>query len=300
LLPFRKGRQSQVEHAREAAEKAYDLSSPLSRECRLLAEAHYRRATGDLDKAIAAYDTLFRLFPDNIEYGLRLAGAQVLAEKGKDAFRTLGQIRKLPSALANDPCVDLAEAHATHSLGDYARSEAAAARSAERAKQLGARLLYANARHDQCWALGRLGKIDDALIRCDESKKIFADAHDENSVANLLNSSAAYLQDQGKLELAKSQYQQALSIFRAMDDPGGVNIVLNNLAIVNRRLGDRVTARQMYQESIALSRRIGDKDTEILALGNLSALLQFGGRATVRAGDSRGAARNLPRDFEQR
>ena len=242
--------------AREEAEKAYDLSNGLSREYRLSAEGHYRRATGDYENAIAAYSALFALFPDNVEYGLRLASVQTLAVKGHDALATLAKIRKLPQPLSTDPRVDLAEAQSLHSTGDYARSETAAQKSAGRAHELGAKLLYASARHDQCWALGRLGQIEKALQYCEEAKQIFTSVHDRNSVANLLNSSAAFLQDQGKIPLARANYQQALAIYRDMDDPGGVNIVLNNLAIVERRLGDYRSARKMYEESISISRKI--------------------------------------------
>ena len=263
--------------AREEAEKAYDLSNGLSREYRLSAEGHYRRATGHYEDAITAYSALTSLFPDNVDYGLRLASVQTLAVKGKDAIAALEKLRRLPQPLSTDPRIDLTEAQALHSIGDYARSEAAARKSTERAHELGATLLYAAARHDQCWALGRLGKIDQALTYCEEAKQIFINVHDRNSVANLLNSSAAFLQDQGKIPLAKSNYQQALAIYRSMDDPGGVNIVLNNLAIVERRLGNYQSAQKMYEESISISRKISDKNTEILALGNLAALLQAEG-----------------------
>ena len=61
--------------AREEAERAADLSSSLPREQRLAVEARYRALAGDSQKAIQSYDELSRLFPDNLDYGLDLAGA---------------------------------------------------------------------------------------------------------------------------------------------------------------------------------------------------------------------------------
>jgi TolB-like protein len=63
------------EKAREEAKRALDLAEKLSREDRLSVEGRYREATKEWDKAAAHYQTLFVLFPDNLDYGLRLASA---------------------------------------------------------------------------------------------------------------------------------------------------------------------------------------------------------------------------------
>src|SRR5262249_42447400 len=77
------------EKAREEAEKAFDLSGPLSREQRLWVEGRYLEATREWTKAIDTYRSIYRFFPDNLEYGLRLAKVQTSASQGKDALATL-------------------------------------------------------------------------------------------------------------------------------------------------------------------------------------------------------------------
>jgi TolB-like protein len=56
--------------AREEAKAAFELSSRLPREQRLLMEARYYAAIHEWDKAIDLYRTLFNFFPDNPDYGL--------------------------------------------------------------------------------------------------------------------------------------------------------------------------------------------------------------------------------------
>ena len=40
------------------------------------------------------YRTLWGFFPDNLEYGLRLAAAQIAAGQGKEALSTVEEMRK--------------------------------------------------------------------------------------------------------------------------------------------------------------------------------------------------------------
>ncbi|MFZ0228320.1 MAG: protein kinase, partial [Mycobacterium sp.] len=90
------------EKARLSAKSAYDLSGALSREDRLLIEARYREMSKEWDNAAGNYRTLFGFFPDNLEYGLLLAGAQTQGGKGKEALVTVESLRKLPAPSGND------------------------------------------------------------------------------------------------------------------------------------------------------------------------------------------------------
>ena len=67
------------EKARQEARRAFELSTALSREHRLGVEGQYRRITAEQDKAVDIYRSLVSFFPDNLDYGLQLASAQVAA-----------------------------------------------------------------------------------------------------------------------------------------------------------------------------------------------------------------------------
>jgi TolB-like protein/predicted Ser/Thr protein kinase len=100
--------------ATEEAKQAFDLSSHLTREERLSVEGQYRELGRERDKAIEIYRTLFDFFPDNIDYGLRLAAIQTQAGKGAQALATVAMLRKIPSPV-EDPRIDLAESDAAGS-----------------------------------------------------------------------------------------------------------------------------------------------------------------------------------------
>jgi eukaryotic-like serine/threonine-protein kinase len=109
--------------AKDEAKKAFDLSAGFSREDRLWIEGQYCEFTNDRTKAVETYRTLYEFFPDNLDYGLRFVSSQTTAGKGKDALATLDTLRKLPSASTESARIDLADAVASASLGDYKRQE---------------------------------------------------------------------------------------------------------------------------------------------------------------------------------
>ena len=96
---------------------------------------------------------LWRDSPDNVEYGLRLAGAQTRANKGKDALATVVELRNLPAPARDDPRIDLAEAAAAFSLGNFKLEQASAEKAASKAQTLGSGLVLARAEREQAKAL---------------------------------------------------------------------------------------------------------------------------------------------------
>ena len=101
--------------AQQEARQAYDLSANLSREERLVVEGRYRDIDHEYEKAIEVYRALFTLFPDNVDYGLKLAAVQSRGGKGHDALATVESLRKLAPPASEDPRIDLEEAAAWES-----------------------------------------------------------------------------------------------------------------------------------------------------------------------------------------
>ena len=144
--------------AAAAASKAFEQSGKLSREDRLSIEGHVREIRHEWDQAIRVYHSLFDFFPDNVEYGLRLAAALQSADRAKDALATLDGLRTLAGAEAADARIDVAESSVTKSLSDYKRALAAALRGATKAEHQGAQLIVAQARLQEGAALLNLGE----------------------------------------------------------------------------------------------------------------------------------------------
>ena len=245
--------------AREEIKKAFDLSAGLPREKRLWIEAQFYSSTNDWAKAIQSYRTLFEFFPDNLEYGLRLASAQTSSGNGKDSLATVDLLRKLPLPDSDNPIIDLTESVAAGSLGDFKREHEAAARSVEKADSEGARLLAAQARIADCSALHDLGRPDEALTTCEKAKSAFQAAGDRGGAARAMTNMGVLYQEAGELTKARQVYEDALAAVRMVGNERVVGILLNNLGEIQRAQGDLEDSVKTQSQVKVISHEIGLK-----------------------------------------
>ena len=268
--------------AKDEAQKAFQSSGNLSREYRLSIEGQYRETTKDWGKATEIYRSLYSFFPDNLEYGLRLANAQVAAGTAKDALVTIESLRKLPAPARDDARIDLAEGLAANTLSDYKRQQSAAHQAAEKGAATGARLLVAQAEILQgsaSWNLAQLDKAGQAYTR---AKDISSQVGDPGTMARALQNMGNVLGDQGKTNEAREYYEQALSTYRTLGNERGVAAILGNLGILLTDNGDLAGARKMLERSLSAYREIGDKPSLANQLNNTAVVLQ-------KLGDDAGA-----------
>ncbi len=261
------------ENAKSESKRAFELSANLPRAERLLVEGRYHEMSKDWEKAIEIYRALFAFFPDSLDYGLALTHAQVSGGRGKGALETVEALQRLPAPLGDDPRIDLAEARAAESLGDFKRDLAASGKAAEKARALGASLLLAQALADRAWALDNLGPLDEAVSSARESRQLFAAAGDRRGVAQAATVSAIALGLQGDSIGAKKVYEECLAIYRELGDRNGVAVELNNIADQLISLGDPVEARTTFEQSLAIYREIGHQDGIAMTKSNLGSVL---------------------------
>jgi eukaryotic-like serine/threonine-protein kinase len=81
------------ERARQAAQRAFELSRGLPRADRLQVEGTYREMAKSWKEAIEVWQNLANLFPDDIEHTLRLANAQIASGAPKDGLSTIDGFR---------------------------------------------------------------------------------------------------------------------------------------------------------------------------------------------------------------
>jgi tetratricopeptide (TPR) repeat protein/tRNA A-37 threonylcarbamoyl transferase component Bud32/TolB-like protein len=256
--------------ASEEAKTAYDLAADLPQEERLLIEGRYLETVQDWSRAAEIYWNLWSLFPDNLDYGLRLAAAQTAAGKVDEALATATALRGLPPPSNEDTRIDLAEAMAAGAQADFKRQETAAARAAGKAQAHSAPLMVAQARLLECRALRNLGQAQKALDTCDEGRRLYAAAGDRAGVAESLTHAANVLYDRGDLPAASQLYNQALATYHEIGNRGGEAGALNNIAVVLKSQGDLDHARELYEKVLAISRETGSRGGEAYALNNLA------------------------------
>jgi Tfp pilus assembly protein PilF len=309
------------------ATRAFELSTHLSRELQLYVQARYLFTTRDWDKTIETWHTLVNLYPDNIEYGLQLAQAQLAADKPRDAQATIAALRK--TASAEDPRLDLADATASRALSDLQDSAQTAARAAARARAQGARLLYARAlileasavtdtdsRHaislteearevcQQFQDLGclagvyrRLGNLkidsdpDAAETNLHEALRLARQLGNFVEEGNDLNSIAVLLSNHGRLKEARAVYQELLDRNQQNDSRWGIQMVLNNLGDVEIRQGQLSEALNNEEKALGIAKQIGLKlgaGDELLDIAQIKELQ--GDLAAAQDGDQEALA----------
>jgi eukaryotic-like serine/threonine-protein kinase len=256
--------------AKQEAQQAYDLSANLSREGKLVVEGRYREIDHQYGKAIDVYRALFTLFPDNVDYGLKLATVQVRTHQGHDALATVESLRKLPSPASEDPRIELTESDGWRVLGDFKHQEAPLARAVGKAREQGARLILARALEDQARLFNFLGRAQDAIALCRESRDISAAAGDRQGEARALRASADILANSGDLPEGIRLYQQAQIIFQKNGSEDGVAVVLNNLGSIYEREGNLAGAEKMYRQAQASFRLLDDDARRAVVTGNIA------------------------------
>jgi tetratricopeptide (TPR) repeat protein/DNA-binding winged helix-turn-helix (wHTH) protein len=300
-------------NAQEEAKQAVDLSSPLSREEQLYAEGRYRDLSRDWPKAIENYRALTQFFPDNLEYGLRLAAAFSQDGKAQDSLHAIEALRLLPKPISDDPRIDLQEALTCDHSAEYQCSKKASASAASKAQKQGARMVLAEAKLMQSQAASRQDDPKGAMALDEEAQQIFEQAGDKYGVARAryrmgdllfrqgqfaqsnaileeglrdfrvlgndgyvaatLNDIAGGLMEMGEIAQAKTMYEQALVARRLVRDKRGIADTMTNLAIILQREGDLVGATRCNEESLALYQEIGEKDAVAFMQLNMSGVL---------------------------
>jgi serine/threonine protein kinase/tetratricopeptide (TPR) repeat protein len=259
--------------ARDEARTAVELSPSLPREARLLVEGRYQQITHNWEKAREIYRTLWNLFPDNLEYGLRLASVLTSGNQAKEALTTVDQLRKLPAPEGADPRIDLMQARAAGSLSDFHQQEQSAARALQKAQALGAQQLMAQALASQGWALDRLGSIDPAIAALDQARSLFENAGDRGGAAHALHAKGDVLYDKGDFAGARAAFEQALKVFQDIGDRQNEADALSSIGNVFYDTGQLEQARHNYELTLAIERDLESRAGIASASGNLANVL---------------------------
>jgi eukaryotic-like serine/threonine-protein kinase len=261
--------------ARVEAQRARDLDDHLPEEQRLLVEGQYRRALNDWPKAVEAYQSLFHLFPDSLDYGLLLASAQMYI-KHADSLQTVAVLRRLPPPSNEDARIDMLEASAWINV-DNTKARAAAQRTIEKATSQGSHVIVGRTYGFLCQQSVGMGTSEQAISDCENALQGSLAAKDLNGVAMMQTDLAGLYFQMGDLARSEKMFREAITEFRQVGNPGGTATALSNFAAVRLSQGDLGTSKKLMEESIVEYQAVEDKEGIALALNNLGDLLRQSG-----------------------
>jgi tetratricopeptide (TPR) repeat protein len=272
------------EQGRLEAKRAFELSSGLRREDRRWIEARYHELGEEWEPAIQIYQELAGYFPDNLEYGLRLARVQIFIGRSNDAIATLAALHLLPSPLGTDPRIDLAEADAVSVGAHYESQLKAAERAASKGEALGAHLVVAEARIQAGLALLRLGDAPAAGERFRDAEALFQGAGNLRGVATTLRLRGFALGEQSDMTGAKKLYAQAIELQRRLSrDWGADMMVLHEIGRLYLLRGEPERTLETLQQAVV--QHCGPRSS----CPGLAAVLNDIGRARSLRGDLAGS-----------
>lgn len=245
--------------AKTESKRALELSSSLPKEQRILIQGQYHEAMQDWNSAVEDYASLFRFHSDEIEYGLRLASAQISASRTSSAFETLASLRHLPSPLRDDPRIDLIEADAAEGVSDFQRQLRAASQAVERGKRNSMSLLVAQAQLSQGEALRSLGEMQAALDLWGVAENTFNTAGDQSGVARTLNRQAFVLWKMNNGEQAITHYEEAINLSRTIHDQMSLAGALAGLGDILIYQDQPVRTQKILQQAVDIYSETGNQ-----------------------------------------
>ncbi len=256
--------------ARTEAQQALDLSQHLPQEEQLLVEGQYRRAIADGPKTVQAYQTLFHLFPDRLDYGLLLASAQI-GVRPADSLQTLDALRRLPAPAGDDARIDMIEASALINT-DFTKARSAAQHAIDKASAQGSHVLVARTYGILCQQAVSIEASADTIRECQIALQSSMAAGDMNGEAMMMTDLAGVYYQQGDLARAEKMWRQAVQEFRQVGNPEGVATALSNIGSADLTEGNLSEAKKLLEESIPRYQAVEDKSGVALSLNNLGDL----------------------------
>ena len=214
-----------------------ELSHALSRTEQMMIEVRYHEATLAWERAIEVAKTLHELFPDNLDYGLRLAMVQSEGGQPRDALATVAALRRMPPPLGDDPRIDLAEAQAHSDLGDGVAAERAARIAITRAEAVGATSIAARAQIHLAWMHLENGESDRGVALLEAIKPRAVELGDRRLMLEVLNGLAAAYFYRDDLAASLRQHDELIELIQTLGNPSLAADAQLSRASVLLRLG---------------------------------------------------------------
>jgi eukaryotic-like serine/threonine-protein kinase len=275
----------------EQARLAFAAAADLPREQQALVEAYLREVSGNWQRASQLYQSLFTLYPDDVEHGLRLLASQLELADSPAARRTLVELRRLPAPGSEDPRIDLLEARESLAQHELARAGVLAERAAEKGRRNSQPLVVVEALLLQARVLQLSNEFQRQLAVAEEALRIAEAAGHRRAAADAMESVARSHNLLNDVDLAARFAQRAHAAYSRLGNRTGMvrmTELEGSLLLLHR---DYLGARALFDRALLTSREIANPGLE-------ARVLFSSGGTDMALGDLASAARQFDRCVE--
>lgn len=260
------------------ARDGLNRASGAPRELRLALEARMHESERVWPRAIEVYRELYRLYPEEIEYGMDLVRTLAYGGKTSESFAIIDEMRRRGS----NPRVEFLASTIAAMAGDGEKARMAAERSLKNARELQAPMLIADALSRRGIARRLLGDKAGAMADYEEAHKGFRQQGDPQMEGAVIVSMGILYAEQGDFTRAKTLLQEALAAFERGGYKAGIGATQLNLASIEQQQGHPVPARRRMEVALQAGRELGSFELQSAALTGLG-ILQFNMGETAAA-----------------
>ena len=251
------------------AKRAYETSSKLAREERLVIEAHYERATHQWDKAVATQRSLVALFPDNTNYSIELAQILLLAGRPADALKTVTGLEQGLSQA--DPVIYLTEASIEYQTKDFQRMLLSSRQAEKLAQEREAQILVGRANTLEGDALVHVGDVAQARAEFEKSQAIASMFGDKVGLMHALRRYGGAVRDDDP-RASIPVFNKDCEIADQIGDQREVANCEIAIAFAYDRLGQLSEARKQFVTALNKSQSLGDRRLVLVSLEALTTI----------------------------
>jgi serine/threonine protein kinase/tetratricopeptide (TPR) repeat protein len=261
--------------AQQASRRAVDLSGNLPAQDRYLIEANHYKIMHENDKAIAAYENLTKVSPDDTDAQYDLAILYERAARYDDARKNLDKV------LAADPrYVDALYARGRIEIQDGKPD--AALDFLNKGLSLAIKLDNKAEKGNILNALGiayrDLGKPEDALSSFQQALEIRRSIPDERGTELTLSNLAGLQDAMGNSKAALSNFQAAIEVAKKIGDKDGLALNYLNLGSFYHDHGKNDEALKLTRQALQIYRETDDKRNQAQCLNNIGSILDNQGQ----------------------
>jgi serine/threonine protein kinase/tetratricopeptide (TPR) repeat protein len=256
----------QDDDAEQAAQKAVSLSAQLPLQEKYLIQASHDSILKDYPKAIAAYENLVKVSPDNTDYLFDLGTAyeQTSAyDKAKEIFKKVVELdpRRIEGLLALGR-VEIESGNAQGGIEYLTKAQAMAIEVGDDAE---------HAQVAQAMGVGyfSIPRYDEALKSVQESLDIKKRLGLKKGIAESLDMMATIQDLTGKSDVALKNYTEALSLMRELGDKQGTADVLTDTGAFRLEHGKYDEALKLFKESLQLQIDLHNDSSQGMVLTNI-------------------------------